>query len=196
MRKTFLAMFIVTILLLMFTGTSTLAKTKHTIKSGETLWTVSQKYGVPLASLQKVNHKYTDELHVGETLTIPHIVTESEKDLLARLVRAEAQGESYAGKVAIATVVLNRVDSSLFPNTVRDVIYEVSPGGVYAFSPVENGEINKPADYASKKAVVEALAFRGQGRGSLYFYNPDKTDNKWIRSRQVTTVIGNHVFAK
>src|SRR5699024_2908129 len=127
---------------------------------------------------------------------IPYLVTESEKDLFARLVSAEAEGESYAGKVAVATVVLNRVDSPLFPNTLKKVIYEISPGGYYAFEPVKNGEINKPADSASKKAVEEALDFRGQGRGSLFYYNPDKTDSRWMRSRQVTIKIGNHVFAK
>jgi N-acetylmuramoyl-L-alanine amidase len=114
---------------------------------------------------------------------------------LARLVHAEAKGEPYAGKVAVATVVLNRVDHPDFPNTVKDVIYEVS-GGSYAFTPVQNGTINKPADAESYRAVNEALAFRGLGNGSLYFYNPDKISSSWVLSRNVTLTIGNHVFAK
>ncbi|MFH7445052.1 cell wall hydrolase, partial [Pseudomonas syringae pv. tagetis] len=89
-------------------------------------------------------------------------------DLMARLVRAEAEGEPYAGKVAVATVILNRVASPEFPNSIKAVINEVS-NGHYAFTPVQNGQINQPADAASKQAVNEALAFRGQGSGSVYF---------------------------
>lgn len=135
-------------------------------------------------------------LYVGERIKIPASVSESEKDLLARLVRAEAQGEPYAGKVAVATVVLNRVDHPGFPNTVHDVIYERTSTGHYAFTPVANGQINKPADAESIRAVNEALAFRGQGSGSLYFYNPKTATNQWIKSRPITVIIGNHVFAK
>ncbi|MGV2503495.1 peptidoglycan-binding protein, partial [Priestia megaterium] len=57
-------------------------------------------------------------------------------------------------------------------------------------------EINKAADADAKKAVNEALAFRGQGKGSLFFFNPDKTSDQWLRQKQVTITIGNHVFAK
>lgn len=135
-------------------------------------------------------------LYVGERIKIPASVSESEKDLLERLVRAEAQGEPYAGKVAVATVVLNRVDHPGFPNTVHDVIYERTSTGHYAFTPVANGQINKPADAESIRAVNEALAFRGQGSGSLYFYNPKTATNQWIKSRPITVIIGNHVFAK
>lgn len=107
----------------------------------------------------------------------------------------KARGEPYAGKVAVATVVLNRVDSSLFPNTVNGVIYQKDQG-YYAFSPVKNGAINQSADNSAKEAVKEALAFRGMGKGSLYFYNPKTAKGTWITSREVTTVIGNHRFAK
>lgn len=166
------------------------AKT-HYVQKGDTLWKIGLKYGVSVTELKRVNHKTSDLLYVGETLKIPQAVSSYEKDLLARLVEAEAKGEPYAGKVAVATVVLNRVDSHLFPNSIKEVIYQKDQ-----FTPVKNGEINKPASYASKKAVEEALAFRGHGRGSLYFYNPQKTSNTWLRAKQVTVVIGNHVFAK
>lgn len=190
------AVFIITLALNGFSENAQAANETYNVKKGDSLWLVSQKFGVPVAAIKKVNNKKSDQVYVGESLQIPYIVKESEKDLLARLIRAEAEGESYAGKVAVGTVVLNRVDSPLFPNTLKEVIYEISPGGYYAFEPVKNGEINKPADADSKKAVEEALEFRGQGRGSLFYYNPDKTDNQWMRTRQVTTKIGNHLFAK
>jgi N-acetylmuramoyl-L-alanine amidase len=87
------------------------------------------------------------------------------------------------------------VKSADFPNTVRGVIYQIS-NGHYAFTPVANGEINKPADAESKRAVNEALAFMGKGNGSLFFYNPKTASSQWIFSREVTVTIGNHRFAK
>ena len=83
-------------------------------------------------------------------------LSNEERDLFNRLVEAEAKGESYEGKVAVATVVLNRLDSPEFPNTVTEVITQVV-GNSYAFSPVQNGEINKPASEEAKQAVEEAL---------------------------------------
>lgn len=122
-------------------------------------------------------------------------LSKEERDLFARLVEAEAKGESYEGKVAVATVVLNRVDSSEFPNTVTGVIRQVV-GKTYAFSPVQNGEINKPASSEAKRAVEEALTRKDRLNDSIYFYNPEIATDQWIRSRTVVKTIGSHVFAK
>ncbi|MBE5099117.1 cell wall hydrolase [Priestia aryabhattai] len=167
------------------------AETTHRVKNGETLYKIGAEYGVTVKQLKEANHKSTDSINANETLTIPNSISKSDKDLLARLVQAEAKGKPYAGKVAVATVVLNRVDSDSFPNSIQDVIYQGTQ-----FTPVQNGEINKAADAEAKKAVNEALAFRGQGKGSLFFFNPDKTSDQWLRQKQVTITIGNHVFAK
>jgi N-acetylmuramoyl-L-alanine amidase len=178
--------------IMMFAGVGSSFAATHTVSKGETYWKVSVNYGVPVKSLMAANNAKSSYLLIGQKLSIPaSTVTSSEKDLLARLVEAEAKGEPYAGKVAVATVILNRVDSNLFPNSVNGVIYESGQ-----FTPVSNGQINQAASAASKLAVNEALAFRGQGSGSLYFYNPSKTTNTWLRSKAVTTRIGNHVFAK
>ncbi|MBL4954490.1 cell wall hydrolase [Neobacillus sp. OS1-32] len=175
---------------------TTEAATTHKVQSGETFWKIAVKYGVPVKSLLTANHKTGSLLYPGENLVIPNSsVTAAEKDLMARLVHAEAKGEPYAGKVAVATVILNRVASPDFPNTISGVIYD-KENGHYAFTPVMNGAIKQPADAASKKAVNEALAFRGQGSGSLFFYNPKTAVSKWVATRQVTVKIGNHVFAK
>lgn len=189
-------LFFATLGTLFFFTNDASANTIHTVQSGDTFWKLGVKYGVSVHSIKKLNNRTSDMLYVGERIKIPASVSESEKDLLARLVRAEAQGEPYAGKVAVATVVLNRVDHPGFPNTVHDVIYERTSTGHYAFTPVANGQINKPADAESIRAVNEALAFRGQGSGSLYFYNPKTATNQWIKSRPITVIIGNHVFAK
>lgn len=175
---------------------TTEAATNHQVKSGETYYKIAVKYGVPVKTLMSANNAKGSALNTGRSLVIPNsVITAAEKDLIARLVRAEAVGEPYGGKVAVATVVLNRVASKDFPNTVRGVVYQIS-NGHYAFSPVQNGQINKPADAASKKAVNEALAFKGQGNGSLFFYNPKTAVSKWVFSRKTTVTIGNHRFAK
>ncbi|WP_442599296.1 cell wall hydrolase [Neobacillus sp. D3-1R] len=172
------------------------ATTTHKVQSGETYWKIAVKYGIPVKTLMKSNNTNSSYLLAGQNLIIPSsTISAADKDLMARLVRAEAVGEPYAGKVAVATVILNRVSSPNFPNSIRSVIYQIS-NGHYAFTPVQNGQINQPADAASKRAVNEALAFRGQGSGSLFFYNPKTAVSQWIFSREVTVTIGNHRFAK
>jgi N-acetylmuramoyl-L-alanine amidase len=172
------------------------AATTHKVQYGETYWKVAVKYGVPVKTLMQANNANNSLLYAGSYLAIPNSsVSAADKDLMARLVRAEAVGEPYAGKVAVATVILNRVGSQEFPNSIREVVYQIS-NGHYAFTPVQNGQINQPADAASKNAVNEALAFRGQGSGSLFFYNPKTAISKWILTRPVTVTIGNHRFAK
>lgn len=172
------------------------ASTIEKVQQGESIWGFAKKYAVPVTEIKKVNNKKNDMLYIGENITIPASpLTTYEKDLLARLVNAEAKGESYAGKVAVATVVLNRVESKDFPNTIKGVVYQIS-NGHYAFTPVQNGAINQPASAESKRAVNEAIAMKGLGSGSLFFYNPKTAQSQWIKSRTVTTVIGNHVFAK
>jgi N-acetylmuramoyl-L-alanine amidase len=178
------------------TGYSAQAEETYKVQSGDSLWNIGKTYGVSVKEVQDINNKGNHLIFPGEALKLPTAVSEEEKDLLARLVHAEAKGEPYEGKVAVATVVLNRVDSDVFPDTIKEVVTETSSGGVYQFSPVKNGEINKKADEEAIKAVEEAIAFRGDGKNSLYFFNPDKTSDEWIRTRTVTKTIGNHVFAQ
>ncbi|MFJ7729907.1 cell wall hydrolase [Neobacillus sp. NPDC097160] len=135
------------------------------------------------------------EAPVEESATPAISISDKEKDLFARLVEAEAKGEPYEGKVAVATVVLNRVESPQFPDTVTEVINEVV-GHAYAFSPVQNGEINKPASEESIQAVEEALKKENTLDDSIFFYNPKIATDNWIRSRETVETIGNHVFAK
>ncbi|WP_413028727.1 cell wall hydrolase [Priestia aryabhattai] len=118
-------------------------------------------------------------------------VSAEDKALMARLVQAEASGEPYAGKVAVATVILNRVQSPDFPNTVREVIYQSGQ-----FTPVSNGEINKPADADSIRAVNDAITYQPNSKGALFFYNPKTATNQWNATREVVVTIGNHVFSK
>ena len=110
--------------------------------------------------------------------------------LLSKLVYAEARGESYKGQVAVAAVVLNRVKSASFPNTISGVIYQSG-----AFSCVSNGSINNTPNSTAIRAALDAMNGWDPTGGCLYYYNPDKTSDTWIRTRTVKTVIGNHHFA-
>lgn len=181
---------------LFFSGMNeTGATSVYKVKKDDSLYKIGQHFGVSVQGIKSLNHLSSETIFPGQNLALPASLPEDEKELLARLVAAEAKGEPYAGKVAVAVVVLNRLHHPDFPDTIREVIYS-KDGGYFAFTPVANGEINKPADEESKKAVQEALAFQGQGNGSLYFYNPEKSTSKWITTRDVTIKIGNHIFAK
>lgn len=168
----------------------------YTVQKGDTFWSIAQKCGTTVANLQIANNQSGSQLFIGDTIQVPDTISQADKQLMAKLVYAEAKGEPYAGKVAVATVILNRVDHQEFPNTIREVIYERSAGGHYAFTPVQNGQINTSYTSEEMKAVNEAIAFRGQGNGSIYFYNPKTSTSNWITTRETTITIGNHRFAK
>lgn len=115
---------------------------------------------------------------------------ESETYLLGRLVHGEARGEPYVGKVAVAAVVLNRVKSPSFPNTISGVIYQSG-----AFDAVSDGQINLTPDEDSLRAARDALNGWDPTGGCLYYYNPATATNGWIWSRIVQLSIGKHNFA-
>ncbi|WP_139376806.1 cell wall hydrolase [Halobacillus salinus] len=164
---------------------------KHTVQKGDSLYEIANDYGISSHQLMAINNKRSHTIYPGETVELPVMPNANEKDLLSRLVEAEAKGESYAGKVAVATVVLNRVESELFPDSLRGVILQE-----YQFTPVSNGQINKPASQESKAAVEEALDYQGYDNESLFFYNPDKAYSAYLSAKEVTTVIGDHVFLR
>ena len=109
--------------------------------------------------------------------------------LLARLIYGEARGEPYTGQVAVGAVVLNRVRSSKFPNTVSGVIYQAG-----AFTAVSDGQINMTPNETAQKAARDALNGWDPTNGCLFYYNPKTATSAWIRSRTVNLVIGEHYF--
>lgn len=114
----------------------------------------------------------------------------SDLNLLARCVYAEARGEPYAGQVAVAAVVLNRVKSASFPNTISGVIYQP-----WAFTSVNDGQINLTPNDSAYKAAQDALNGWDPSYGCLYYYNASTATSKWIYSRKTVVTIGKHVFA-
>lgn len=117
--------------------------------------------------------------------------TSNDVYLLAKVIAAEARGESYTGQVAVGAVVLNRVEHSSFPDSISGVVYQ---SGAFSCVTDSNWKV-EPTDTA-KKAARDAINGWDPSGGAIYYYNPAKTSNRWIRSRPVIVTIGSHVFCK
>lgn len=115
--------------------------------------------------------------------------SESDFQLFVRVISAEARGEPYEGQVAVGAVILNRIAHPSFPNTLSGVIYQP-----LAFSCIADGGIDAPVDDACYKAAREAINGSDPSGGAIYYYNAAKATSKWIFSRPIITVIGNHRF--
>ena len=182
----------------------------YTVQKGDSLYLIAKKYGISLYSLRKANGKWDDLIYVGQNLIIPGQAaktgsvgatatnkgvipyTQSDLDLLARLITAEANNQPYTAKVAVGAVVVNRVKDSRFPNTISGVIYEKSYG-YYQFTPVQNGMINKPASQDAIKAAYDALNGVDPTKGALYFFDNSAT-NKWLWSKPLALRSGDMVY--
>lgn len=183
----------------------------YTVRPGDTLYLISQKLGTTVDQLRQANNLWgTNLIWAGQILAVPgrsqtpppapapqapshQPFSASDLDLLARLVTAEAEGESYAGQVAVAATVLNRLNDPRYPNTVHGVIFQYV-NGLPQFSPVEDGRIYLPATPSAREAVSDALKGWDPSNGALGFFNPTKTSNGWVRRQPVTATIGNHLF--
>ncbi|MBE7065420.1 MAG: spore cortex-lytic enzyme [Ruminococcaceae bacterium] len=116
--------------------------------------------------------------------------TSANVELLARIIYGEARGEPYVGQVAIAAVVLNRVEDSRFPKTIAGVVYQSG-----AFDAVSDGQINYTPNQTAYQAARDALNGWDPTYGSIYYYNPATATNKWIKTLPITVRIGKHVFS-
>ena len=113
----------------------------------------------------------------------------SDFNLLARIISAEARGETYLGQVAVGAVVLNRIEHPSFPNTLSGVIYQKG-----AFSCFYDGQFYEPIEDSAYSAARDAINGLDPSGGAIYYYNPVTATNKWILSRPVITTIGKHRF--
>ncbi|TJY41294.1 LysM peptidoglycan-binding domain-containing protein [Cohnella pontilimi] len=179
------------------------AEPVHVVESGETLWGIAKQYQTTVKELQLRNGLKNESLTAGQALkvVIPDFMAAKSKSeievnqadlmLLANLVQIEAGNEPYEGKLAVACVVMNRVDDPDYPDTVKGVIYEPKQ-----FSPAGNGKLaNVKPSKDSLKAAKAALSGDNNVPGAVYFFNP-KLEPAKLKKVKVVAKIGNHVFAK
>lgn len=188
----------------------------YVVKSGDTLYLIAQRLKLDVNSLKAINKLDSDRLLVGQVLITEGTAQKSgntaqrsegtqevasrgsnrEDDLywLSRIIHAESQGEPYEGKVAVGNVILNRVKSSEFPNTVYGVVFD-KQFGYTQFSPVLDGSINNTPNAESINAAKAALNGERPVGSALYFLNPSKATNFWIvQNRKYFMKIGDHDF--
>jgi N-acetylmuramoyl-L-alanine amidase len=175
----------------------------YTVKAGDTAYLIAQRHRISLSALLSLNElDSSGTIQPGQVLRLPVTATgssakpnlsQSDINLLARLITAEAGGESLEGQVAVAATILNRLNDERYPETIPGVIYQINFGR-YQYSPVLDGRINQPPSASSYQAIKMALAGWDPSNGANGFYNPTKTKSKWVRSHPMTAVIGGHVF--
>jgi len=172
----------------------------YTVKPGDALYLIGKRFGVSYSRIMSLNGLWNDKIYPGQVLKIPRASTAPisrggiswrDLELMARVVNGEARGESFIGQVAVAAVILNRVKSHLFPNTVPGVIYQP-----WAFTALYDGQVNSPLLPSAYNAVIAALRGWDPTGGALYYWNPITATNPWVWTRSIITKIGNHIFAK
>jgi N-acetylmuramoyl-L-alanine amidase len=191
----------------------------YTVKKGDTLFVIAKKYGITVSALKKANAEWDNSITPGKKLIIPGVkphttakkattmslksatadkavISYSKDDLqlLAKLITAEASGQPYDAMVGVGAVVVNRVQSKKWPNTIKSVIYQVS-GDYYQFSPVKNGYINNPPTAIAIKAAKAALYGNDPSKGAMFYFD-DSSTNKWLWSKPLKAKIGNMVFVE
>ena len=151
---------------------------------------------------QRKNGLTADGIAGPETLKAMGIMTSSSTssssssynsnlNLLARVIYGESRGEPYTGQVAVGAVVMNRIKSSSFPNTLSGVVYQSG-----AFDTVKDGQVNLTPNSTAIKAAQDAMNGWDPSYGAIYYFNPSTATNKWIWSRPMTVKIGKHRFCK
>lgn len=191
----------------------------YKVRKGDTLWSISTTLDIEINEIISFNQLSSVTLQIGQELQIPSVTelkakntisiaeinqaeelsyapySQREYEWLARIIEAEAENQPYLGKVAVGSVVMNRVKDSWFPDTIEEVVKQ-RVNGVYQFTPVANGRIDRitPSE-DSYRAALAAINGEDPTHGSLYFYNPDIATSRWIFSRPTATVIGDHTFA-
>lgn len=170
----------------------------YEVQKGETLVDISETVGVPLDLLKLRNDEDDVYLVAGDHIktVVPQVMQqipdEEELELLARIIQVEAGYEKMEGRIAVGNVILNRVESERFPDTIRDVIYQPNQ-----FPPATNGLMDGVVpDEETVEAARRVLQGEVVAEGALYFYNPANTRSSFFTSRPLVTEIGNHRFVK
>jgi len=177
----------------------------YKVKSDDSLYKIATKYEIPVSNLKKANAKSSNSIVPGEKLMIPGVKPYKKSDtviryssgevgLLAKLIEAEAAGESMQAKIAVGAVVVNRVQSGDWASTITGVINQKF-GQYYQFTPVKIGTINNTPSEASKKAAWIAMFGSDPSNGAIFYFD-QTSKNQWLWSKPLTAQLDHMVFAK
>jgi N-acetylmuramoyl-L-alanine amidase len=144
-------------------------------------------------NLDDINNMTINNVVNSQTKSLPdnNEYTKKEIRMIAQMVYGEARGESIKGQVAVASVIINRVQSDKFPNTVQNVLFQNG-----AFTAINDGQYYNTPDLNATQAVYYAIEGVDPTKDALYYFNPDIATSDWIWSRAKTVEIGEHIFAK
>ncbi len=177
----------------------------HTVKSGESMYKIANRYQIPLSELKQANKKYNGSINPGNKLIIPGVWADRKADavipykngevtLLAKLIEAEAGGETMQAKIGVGAVVVNRVQSGQWASTIKEVIYQKS-GEYYQFTPVKNGYINNTPSADSIRAAWTAIYGSDPSKGAQFYFDNSST-NQWLWAKPKTAYLDSLIFAK
>ncbi len=171
----------------------------HQVERGDSLYWIAGSYGISTEELRRLNNLDSDLIAVGKRLIVPldHLklypagvrLSSTEVEWLAQMIYAEARGEPYLGQVAVGAVIINRMLSPQFPDTMRGVLFQPN-----AFQPIRNGSFYLTPNESARRAALEALNGHDPTSGALYFFNPRQSTDRFMHSRPAQTTIGQHRF--
>ncbi len=176
---------------------------QYYVDSGDTLYDLAQSFNTSVGVIMALNNMENSIIRQGQKLKLPifnlskrqvlaKTVNQSDIEIMARTIHGEARGEPYMGQVAVGAVIINRVLSNEFPDTIKGVVYQKNQ-----FSAVSDGQIHYTPNNTAYRAAKEALSGVDPTLGSLYYYNPKTATNKsFFNTRKFVVSIGAHVFAK
>ena len=169
----------------------------YTVKKGDTLYTIAKSHSTTADALKQQNGLTANRIYAGQKLFVPRAdntssLSEHDIYLMAKMIHAEARGESDRGQLAVGAVIMNRLKSGTFPNTISGVLYQKNQ-----FTAVNDGQFhNLEPDARAIRAARAAAGGSDPTYGALFYWNPAKTNNTWLNSKPILVTIGNHVFAK
>lgn len=171
----------------------------HRVVRGDSLYWIAERYGISVSELKKLNQLSSDVIQSNQVLVVPIetlkdypvgvSLTEQEVQWIAQMIHAEARGEPYSGQVAVGAVIVNRLKSRQFPNTVYEVLFQTN-----AFQPVRNGTFFLPPNESAYRATIEALNGKDPTNGALFFFNPSISTDRFMHARPAVVTIGQHRF--
>ena len=171
----------------------------YVVREGDSLYWIAERYDSTVDELKKLNGLTTDILRPFQALVVPlHTLreypvgvslTDKEVEWIAQMIHAEARGEPYIGQVAVGAVIINRLKSRQFPNTVYEVLFQKN-----AFQPIRDGSFWQQPNEMAYRAALEALNGHDPTNGAVFFFNPRLSNDRFMHSRPAVVTIGQHRF--